>query len=165
MTIPLMILAVLSVGGGYLAHGYMENNLSPILADMMGEADHALHSMLWGLTLAVAAVAGYAYYKYVVQGATPAGNEAELSGSERLVFNKYYVDETYNTLITKPIDAISKFLSQVFDTKILDGVVNSVGTSTRWLSSVLRQTQGGNVDVYFFAMVISIVIIFILKMM
>ena len=165
MTIPLMILAVLSVGGGYLAHGYMESSISPILADMMGEADHALHNMLWGLTLAVAAVAGFAYYKYVVQGAIPAENEAELSSLERLVFNKYYVDETYNTLITKRVDAISKFLSQIFDTKILDGAVNFVGTSTRWLSATLRQTQGGNVDVYFFAMVISIVIIFILKMM
>ena len=164
MTIPLMILAVLSVGGGVLAHGYMESSISPILADMMGEADHALHNMLWGLTAAVFAVAGYAYYKYVVQGATPAENEADLSASESLVFNKYYIDETYKALITKPVDTVSKFLSQIFDTKILDGVVNFVGTSTRWLSSILRQTQGGNVDVYFFAMVISIVIIFILKM-
>jgi NADH-quinone oxidoreductase subunit L len=165
MTVPLMILAVLSVGGGVLAHGYMEHNLSPILADMMGEADHKLHSMMWGLTAAVFAVAGYAYYKYVVQGEKPAESEAELSGTERLVFNKYYVDETYNALITKPVDAISKFLSQTFDTKILDGVVNFVGTGTRWLSATLRQTQNGNVDVYFFAMVISVVIIFILKMM
>lgn len=165
MTVPLIILALLSGFGGLMAHGYMENNLSPILADMMGEADHMLHSMMWGLTAAVAAVAGFAYYKYVVQGATPAENEAELSTSERLVFNKYYIDETYNSLITKPIDAISKFLSQIFDTKILDGVVNSVGTSTRWLSTNLRQIQGGSVDAYFFAMVISIVIIFILKMM
>ena len=165
MTIPLMVLAVLSVGGGALAHGYMEHSISPILADMMGEADHALHNMLWGLTAAVFAVAGFAYYKYVVQGATPAENEANLSASESLVFNKYYIDEAYNTLITKPIDAISKFLGQIFDTKILDGAVNFVGTSTRWLSATLRQTQGGSVDVYFFAMVISIVIIFILKMM
>jgi NADH-quinone oxidoreductase subunit L len=116
------------------------------------------------LTAAVFAVAGFAYYKYVIQGATPAETEAELSGTESLVFNKYYIDETYNALITKPVDAISKFLSQTFDTKILDGVVNFVGTGTRWLSATLRQTQGGNVDVYFFAMVISVVIIFILKM-
>ena len=163
MTVPLMILAVLSVFGGVLASGYMETYVA--VKDIKGEENHALHTILWGLTALVFAVAGYAYYKYVVQGEKPAETEAELSGTERLVFNKYYVDETYNALITKPIDAISTFFSEIFDTKILDGVVNFVGRGTRWLSDILRQTQGGNVDVYFFAMVISIVVIFILKMM
>ena len=82
-----------------------------------------------------------------------------------MVFNKYYVDETYNSLVTKPVDAIAKFFGDIFDTKILDGLVNFVGKGTRWLSDILRQTQGGNVDTYFFAMVISIIVIFILKLM
>lgn len=165
MTMPLMVLAVLSVGGGFLAHGYMEEYVAPILSNIKGVENHSLHTVLWILTGLVFVVAGYAYYKYVVQGETPAENEAALSGTERLVFNKYYVDETYNSLITKPIDAVSKFFSEIFDTKILDGAVNFVGKGTRWLSDTLRQTQNGSVDVYFFAMVISIVVIFILKLM
>jgi NADH-quinone oxidoreductase subunit L len=165
MTVPLMVLAVLSVGGGFLAHGYMEEYVAPIVSNFKGVEDHSLHTILWILTGLVFATAGYAYYKYVVQGETPAESEAALSGTERLVFNKYYVDETYNSLITKPVDAISKFFSDIFDTKILDGVVNFVGKGTQWLSGILRQTQGGSVDTYFFAMVISIIVIFILKLM
>jgi NADH-quinone oxidoreductase subunit L len=165
MTVPLMILAVLSVFGGVLAEGYINDYVAAVVKDVKGEENHALHTILLGLTALVFATAGYAYYKYVVQGEKPAESEAELSGTERLVFNKYYVDETYNTLITKPVDAVSGFFGDIFDTKILDGVVNGVGRGTRWLSDILRQTQSGNVDAYFFAMVISIVLIFVLKMM
>jgi NADH-quinone oxidoreductase subunit L len=165
MTAPLIILAALSLGGGFLANDYMETYVASVLKDIHGAENHSFHTLLWGLTALVFAVAAFAYNKYVVKGETPAENEAALSGTERLVFNKYYVDEVYNSFITKPIDAISKFFSQIFDTKILDGVVNSVGTATRWLSHTLRQTQSGNVDAYFFAMVISIIVIFILKMM
>jgi NADH-quinone oxidoreductase subunit L len=165
MTVPLMILAVLSVFGGFMATDYMDTYVSSVVKNLHGEENHVLHTLLWGLTALVFAVAAYAYYKYVVQGEQPAETEAELSGTERLVFNKYYVDETYNAFITKPIDAVSKFFSEIFDTKILDGFVNGIGRGTRWLSDILRLTQNGNVDVYFFAMVISIVLIFILKMM
>ena len=165
MTIPLMVLAVLSVVGGFLTHGYMEEHLSPILADMTGVKDHMLHSMLWVLTGLVFAVVGFAYYKYVAKGEQPTENDAKMPTINKVVYNKYYIDEIYNSLITTPLDKISRFFAQVFEPKILDGSVNAFGSITRFLSSTLRLTQNGNVDVYFFAMVISIILILALKML
>ena len=88
-----------------------------------------------------------------------------MEGFTKTVYNKYYIDEIYNTVVTKPIDAVSGFLSSVFDTKIVDGVVNFFGLTTRWLSATMRKTQTGNVDAYFFAMVISIIIILLFKVL
>jgi NADH-quinone oxidoreductase subunit L len=66
-------------------------------------------------------------------------------------------------LITKPLDGLSQFFSSIFDKKIVDGLVNSLGIGTRGLSQVLRHTQTGKVDTYFFAMVVAIVLILAFK--
>jgi NADH-quinone oxidoreductase subunit L len=163
MTIPLMVLAVLSVFGGFIVDGYVEHNLSTVLMDMKHEGEfHMLHSMMWGLTAAVGVIVGMAYSMYILKG-KQLQTDAEMTGFTKTVYEKYYIDEIYNTLITKPIDAVAGFFSSVFDTKIIDGVVNFFGLATRWLSSTMRKTQAGNVDVYFFAMVVSIILILLFK--
>ena len=165
MTIPLVVLAALSVGGGFLVDGFVEHNLNGVLMDMKHEGEfHMLHSMMWGVTAAVAAIVGLTIWMYISKE-KQLQTDAEMSRLTKIVYNKYYIDELYNTLITKPIDAIGGFFSAVFDTKVIDGVVNFFGLATRWLSSTLRKTQAGNVDVYFFAMVISIIIILMFKVL
>jgi NADH-quinone oxidoreductase subunit L len=163
MTLPLMVLAALSVGGGFLVGGYIEHNLSPILSDTKHTGDsHSLHTMLWGLTAVVLAVAGFAYTRFAKADVSLPTDE-DMRGLTQTVYNKYYVDEIYNALITKPLDHIAQFFSSIFDTKVLDGVVNSVGIGTRWLGGTLRQIQTGSVGLYFFAMVISIILILVYK--
>jgi NADH-quinone oxidoreductase subunit L len=165
MTIPLMVLAALSVGGGLLVDGFVEHNLSTVLMDMKHEGEfHMLHSMMWGLTAAVFIVVGLAYSMYISKE-KQLQSDVEMTGLTKTVYNKYYIDELYNTLITKPIDAIGNFFSAVFDTKVVDGIVNFFGLATYWLSARLRKTQAGNVDAYFFAMVISIIIILMFKVL
>ncbi len=165
MTIPLMVLAALSVGGGFLVDGFVEHNLSSVLMDMKREGEfHTLHSMMWGVTAAVAVIVALVYSMYISKE-KQLETDAEMTGLTKTVYNKYYIDELYNTLITKPIDAISGFFSAIFDTKVVDGVVNFFGLATYWLSARLRKTQAGNVDVYFFAMVISIIIILMFKVL
>ena len=162
MTAPLMVLAVLSVIGGFLVEPYIEHNLSPILSDAKGVENHALHTAMWGVTAAVLAVVAFAYSMFVAKGKTPE-TDAQMQGLTKTLYHKYYVDEIYNSLITKPIDAVSNFFSNIFDTKILDGLINSVGSATRYLSNSLRQTQTGNVGLYFFAMVVAIILILAFK--
>ncbi len=165
MTVPLMVLAVLAVMGGFLVDGYVEHNLPTVVMDMKVEGEyHMLHSMMWGVTIAVGVVVALAYTLYIGRNKTLQTDE-EMSGFGKLVYNKYQVDEIYNSFITKPIDSASLFFSNVFDTKILDGVVNGFGSATRWMSATIRRTQTGNVDAYFFAMVISIILILAFKMM
>jgi NADH-quinone oxidoreductase subunit L len=125
---------------------------------------HGLHSMMWGVTGLVIAMVLVTYYLYHMRDKKPPRDE-QIVGIKKVWYDKYYVDEIYNTLITKPLDSISSFLSAVFDTKVLDSVVNSVGLATRWLSSTLRTIQTGSVGFYFFAMVLSIVFFLIYKLL
>jgi NADH-quinone oxidoreductase subunit L len=162
MTIPLMVLAGLSLVGGYLLDGYIEHNLHSVLMDMKNEGEyHGLHNMMWGVTSLVLVVAGIGFYLFSQDKKLQ--SDSEITGLGKVVYDKYYIDEIYNTLITKPLDAISQFFSSIFDKKIVDGLVNSLGIGTRGLSQVLRHTQTGKVDTYFFAMVVAIVLILAFK--
>ena len=162
MTVPLMVLAGLSVVGGYLLDGFVEHNLNTVLMDMKIEGEyHGLHSMMWGVTAVVLAVAGIGFYMFLKDRKLP--EDAEMQGITKTVYNKYYVDEIYNSLITKPLNGLSAFLYNIVEKLGIDGSVNNVGVLTRWLSNTLRRTQQGSVDVYFFAMVVAIVLILALK--
>jgi NADH-quinone oxidoreductase subunit L len=160
MTVPLMVLAALALGGGFLLEHYIDNNVASVVKNLEGHEDHTAHTIMLGVTgVVVAMIAGlFFYYK----DRKPLSDE-EVIGFKRVVFEKYYVDEIYNALITKPLDAISQFFSSIFDKKIVDGLVNSLGIGTRGLSQVLRHTQTGKVDTYFFAMVVAIVLILAFK--
>ncbi len=163
MTGPLMILAGLSVIGGYLLDGYVEHNLDGVLMDMKHEGEyHELHNMMWGVTAVVLIVAGAAFSYFSKERKLQ--SDSEMEGLGKLVYNKYYIDEIYNTLITKPWDMLSEFFNSIIEKSGIDAIVNGVGTTTGWLSGTLRRTQQGNVGVYFIAMVIAIVVILALKM-
>ena len=47
-----------------------------------------------------------------------------------LSYHKFYVDEIYDFLIRRPLDAFSVFFYKIIDTKIVDGIVNGLGWST-----------------------------------
>ena len=78
---------------------------------------------------------------------------------QRLVANKFYIDEIYNTFIVQPIKNISHFLLwKVFDTLIVDGIVNAIAAIVRVIGGTLRRLQTGLVQVYIVSMVIGIVL-------
>jgi NADH-quinone oxidoreductase subunit L len=166
MTIPLMVLAALSVVGGFLLHGYMEHNL--ITAVMPSAAIdehhlHTLHNIMYGVTAAVLAIAVYAYVRYVSQNTVPSA-DAEMAGLEKTVYNKYYIDEFYESAITKPLNRLSSFFSTWFENNIVDRLVNGVGEGVNILSGQMRQLQTGNTGFYIVSMVVGIVVMFALMM-
>lgn len=165
MTAPLMILAILSVFGGFLLNGFMEHNIASLLKEVHGHENHTLHNLMWGVTAAVLAVLAVAYNIFVIKGKTPADSEAEMSSFQKLVYNKYYIDELYYNLITKPLDAIAAFFKSFVEKFVIDGGVNGIGGLVKWLSSGVRTTQGGQVDTYFLAMVIGMVLILAYKIL
>ena len=163
MTLPLIILGVLSVIGGYLLEGYVDHNLGTVVSNFehTGEESHSLHTMMWGVTAVVLAVAGIAF-SYFLKDRKLQSDE-EMEGFTKTVYNKYYIDEIYNTLITKPLNSISEFTYGIIEKSGIDAIVNGVGYTTGWLSSSLRRTQQGNVGVYFIAMVVAIAIFLAFK--
>ncbi len=167
ITVPLGVLAVLSVVGGYIGlpelfvHGghKLEGFLEPVFAQSHAKmAEHAIsHSTEWILmgasTLLIVVVIVYAIRKYSAY--TDQGEEA---GFGKVLANKWYVDELYNAIIVNPLLAIGGFLTSVVEKSGIDKLVNGVGKSIHYLSRQFRLLQSGNVGNYIMVMVLSIAV-------
>lgn len=176
MTLPLMILAILSVIGGFIGvpevlggKHFLDAFLKPVFEDssfrIIHHLSHETEYLLMGIAVAVMTVSLYYAYKVYVKDRTlPADEGEELKPLHRLVYKKYFVDEIYDILITQPLNFISGGLHKVVDNQIVDGIVNGVGIAVNWTSSKVRLVQTGNIGVYIFIMVISIVIILFTKL-
>jgi NADH-quinone oxidoreductase subunit L len=172
MTIPLIVLAVLSVVGGFMGlpevfggHHALKSFLAPVFEEseykmLPHELSHATEYMLMGVTLlCLAVVIWVAYNQYVKKEDIPAEDSDIKSPAHRVVYNKFYVDELYNALITKPLNWLSSKTDRYVENDILDGAVNLTGKSVVTGSRLTRRLQQGNIGFYIFAMVISIIII------
>mgnify|MGYP001350230445 CR=1 FL=1 len=167
MTIPLIILAVLSVIGGFV--GIPEaliaggDKLSAFLAPVIapGEAHHISHQteyLLMGLSAAlVLAAIAFAWSKYRNY------KEEEAKGLGKVLENKWYVDELYDTIIVKPVSALGAFLANVFDRLVVDGIVNGIGRLVNYGSRQLRLLQSGQVGSYVLLMVLGMLLVFALQ--
>jgi NADH-quinone oxidoreductase subunit L len=171
MTIPLIILAALSLVGGLIGipevlggHHFLEEFLAPVFDDshfrLVHHLSHETEYILMGVAVAVMALAIYFAYKtYVTDKKVPAAEDEELQPLHNLVYKKYLIDELYEAVITKPLNFIGEGLHKVVDNQIVDGVVNSCGYVVNGVSGVIRKAQTGNIGFYVFVMVISIVLI------
>ena len=142
MTIPLMLLAVGSLAGGFLS-------VPEWLEPMFKLSEHhdpmlvyiSVGAGLFGIALA--------YFMYVLQPALPGRIAASARGLYTLINNKYFVDELYDATIVHPLLEGSKtVLWRGVDAGLIDGSVNGVGSRARGLGSVLRLLQGGNIRGY-----------------
>jgi len=175
MTVPLVVLAILSVVGGFVGlpeslggiHALNEF-LSPVFANVepatVHHLPHETEFMLIGLVVGLTAVVILiAYLLYVRSKKLPAATESSMNSLQRFVYNKYYVDELYNYTFTRPLNGISKAIDAVVERLFIDGIVNGTGRIVTWGSKTIRLVQTGNTGVYIFAMVISVIVILILK--
>ena len=91
----------------------------------------------------IASVAGavlaliYAYVKYVKNAHVPMEDSEERPGLVNLSYHKFYIDEIYDFLIRKPLDALSVFFYKVVDLLAIDGFVNGLGK----IISTVRQER------------------------
>jgi len=177
ITVPLMVLAVLSVVGGYIGvpevlggSHWLKGFLSPVFADneVMQEAGHHLsHSLelsIMGVTVALVLITiVVAYMVYVAKKSRPSEDGVQQGILARLVANKFYVDELYETIIEKPVMALSSAFGNFVEGYVIDGFINLLGKGAVSGSRVLRLAQTGNIGFYFFAMTISILIIVLIN--
>ncbi|GAB3938134.1 NADH-quinone oxidoreductase subunit L [Mucilaginibacter myungsuensis] len=170
MTIPLIVLAILSMVGGLIGvphvlggHHELAHFLKPVfdnpsLHNKVEELPASTEFMLMGLSVGVAVLALiYAWVKYVKNKHVPVRDGEERSLLATLSYNKFYVDELYDFLIRKPLDTASNFLYLVVDKMGIDGIVNAFGSAPLESSKGLRLLQSGNVGFYIFIMVIGVI--------
>jgi NADH-quinone oxidoreductase subunit L len=143
MTVPLAILAVLSVIGGYFA---LLHYLSPVF----GAHHEAPVSPLIKYLPTVVGLGGIglAYVMYVLNPTIAENLASSLSALHNLLLNKYYIDELYDAVIVRPVAAISDWLWQVWDMIVIDGTVNGAGHTVEANGLLLRLWQTGNVQNY-----------------
>ena len=171
MAVPLIVLAVLSVVGGFMnvpeslfGSAWLSEFLAPVVAQStaLREAHHLSHAteyMLMGVVITFTVVIiGFAYSRYVSKNHVPVAGE-ESSGLQRTLYNKYYVDEHYEAFIVKPLYWISGKLDVVMERLAIDKLVNTVGASVVLGSRGLRFLQNGGIGFYIFIMVMSIILI------
>jgi len=162
--IPLVVLAILSVIGGYVqlpeafgGHDYFNQFLAPVVPAAVHEG------------------ASTATREYYILGATVLGLiiifvltrklfavkefKGDYTGFRKILADKWYIDELYDSIIVKPLNSLAGFLKNVFEKSGIDGVVNGVGRFVNYSSRQLRLLQSGQVSNYILFMVLSIAVL------
>ncbi|SFQ57668.1 NADH-quinone oxidoreductase subunit L [Hymenobacter arizonensis] len=178
MTFPLIVLALLAAVGGFMGapmftgRHFLAEYLAPIFtysqrlvpAAFATELDHSTELMLIGLSVAAGVLGiALAYVFYVARAQRPVADEAQRSGPESLVYHKYYIDELYNALFTKPTMALSSGLYKFVENGIINPVVGVFGRAVNGGGTLLRYVQTGAVETYLILMVVGIVLILALN--
>jgi len=177
MTVPLILLAVFSVIGGWIGMphifgvvNYFEHWLEPVMAHGAGAAegpmlaagggDTGTEVLLMVVSVVLVLVAIFAARYYYLKNTQAATSLSEkLSGVHQLLLNKYYVDEIYGAVIVRPVVYGSIFLWKVVDVVIIDGFANGMATIIRDISELLKNIQTGQVRKYATIFVVGVVIL------
>jgi len=154
MLAPLMILALLSLVGGFVGWGnHFEHFLAPVFGTGEPAAEAAsgiTEKLLMGVSVLVALAGwGLARLLYYQRPELPQKVSDALGGFYQAVVHKYYVDELYTVLFVKPlVDGSTRILWQGVDRKIIDAAVNDSADGARHVSDEVRQMQSGNIRSY-----------------
>jgi len=144
MTAPLGVLAILSIVGGYAF------DVPHYLEPMFG-GEHAPHETSLVIISVIAGLAGIllAYFLYVLRPGLSDSVSRFFGPAYRLVYNKYFVDELYDSLIVHPTrDGSTSVLWRGVDAGFIDGIVNGVGSVAKSIGGGLRQIQSGYIRRY-----------------
>ena len=180
MIYPLIVLAFLAAVGGFLnipdlfnGSTSLEKFLEPVFR--IG-ASHIFHRYFFSSTyneimiMAVPLVYSgvmivIAYKKYVIERRIP--NEQKILSKipSRIVFHKFYIDEIYHFLFNRPVLWLSKKFYELIEIKLIDRIVNGVGSFTFWTGNKLRYIQTGHVGFYLFIMVFGIIAILLFNIL
>jgi NADH-quinone oxidoreductase subunit L len=143
MLAPLVALALLSLGGGFIPIPKFLESIFPT-----AEAPENMALVAISVAFGLVGIAA-AYVMYVVKPGMADSFASSIGGLYKAVYNKWYVDEIYDATIVNPlVDGSRSVLWKVFDVGIIDGAVNGAGGVARRVGSVLRLMQSGNIRSY-----------------
>ncbi len=143
MTFPLIVLAVLAAGGGFI-------DIPKFLSPGFPMAEHEnVTAMVISASFGILGIL-VAFYLYVLQPRMAESLKNAAGPVYTLVFNKYYVDEFYSGVIVKPLEAISRVvLWRGVDEGVIDtGLVNGLGRVVRGWGGLFRRLQSGSIRNY-----------------
>ena len=174
ITFPLIILALLAVVGGWVGipeifiHGghKLEIFLAPVFAqstamEQKSALNHSTEWMLMIVSVSLSLIALiYAWRKFSRYQKTTTAS----IGISKVLENKWYVDELYAAVITRPLKSLAVFFNNIVEKKGIDGMVNGVGKAVNYGSRQIRWLQSGQVGAYVLLMVVGMLVLFIIQL-
>ena len=159
MLVPLIILAILSLIGGWVGvpsalggHNEIQHFLSPAIGapQEAAEGSRSLELLLAAVSVAVGALGWFfAHLLYFAKPELPAQLAAKVRGLYSLLLNKYRVDEFYGAIVVTPLLLVSRYvLKGLFDTGVITGGGLAAGYATQGLGSLVQRVQSGNIRSY-----------------
>ena len=166
MTLPLILLAVASAIAGAIGvpemmggHHWLSHQLSTIVGEPTEIGlSHAMEWILMAVSVSIAVIAlliAVIIYKKKT-------DEAPTSFIGKFFYNKWHIDELYNTAIVNPLNRFAGFLKNIIEKQVIDGAVNGTGKLVHYSARQLRLIQNGQVGYYILFMVLGIVLLFLL---
>ncbi len=171
MTIPLIILAVLSVFGGFIGlphiFGYnvLEHWLEPVFANSYSiiqtwrpDSIHSVSTEIILILVSVVVAAASIFISFRKYSKQESFEEEK--GFGKVLENKYYLDEVYDKTVVEPIFKTSdRILWKIFDVKFIDGIVNGVANFASRTSIDWKKLQTGVIQDYGTFAVAGVIII------
>lgn len=179
MTLPLIVLAILSVIGGFInlphfiGHGHyakLMEWLKPVLTEQsFSQMEATLSGVPFNTEMILLAATVIMFFSvwFIVRNTyvskkKMAVAEENYTGWEKLSAKKLYVDELYNALIVKTVEGLGRG-GKMFDKGILDRFVNFVGDGAEDSGKAMKRVQNGNVETYILIMSLAVGIILIVN--
>ncbi|MCP4634487.1 MAG: NADH-quinone oxidoreductase subunit L [candidate division Zixibacteria bacterium] len=170
MTIPLIVLAVLSIIGGYVGipqllggSNAIGHYLEPSFAEVSSHGHHYAHStesLLMALSVVIALIGIFLSYRmYIKNPALPIALVKKFKVVHNVLYNKYYIDEIYGFIFVKPFMRFSHLLYDVADRVFIDGSINLLAYFTGWIGEVLKWFQTGYVRNYILTFMLGVVLL------
>jgi NADH-quinone oxidoreductase subunit L len=157
MTIPLIVLAILATVGGWvnLPGGLLWGNafvrfLAPAVGTFTPHLEPSSVSLYLPLVASIVGIV-LAYVLYIRLPGIPFLLAWRLKPAYDLLLNKYYIDEVYNLIVTRPLFWISdNVLNRAIDSYAIDGTAEGAGLAVQTSGQVARRVETGNVQHYAF---------------
>ena len=164
MTGPLMVLAVLSVVGGYMGWphaSWIEHWLEPVVGgghEVASGVSESLEWILMGVSVLGALAGIFASLRLYQNLGFVESLARSMKGLHQVLENKWYVDEIYEAVFVRPIQFLSQILWRGFDVGVIDRVVVGFGKISQWTGETVRVIQTGSLQVYALMLLMGLIV-------
>jgi NADH-quinone oxidoreductase subunit L len=163
MLLPLIILAIASVVGGFMGFphaSWIEGWLEPVIPVHEGASLNMMAGMEYILMAVsvIGAAAGIFVARNIYMNLKVAeGLKKRFSVLHKTLENKWYIDEIYEATLVRPIQMLSQALWKGFDVAVIDRIVVGFGKVSEWSGQTIRVIQTGSIQIYAFALLLGII--------